>query len=450
MTARPGDRPLYRYEKFGLVLVGLLIVGYGAITEVRSAFLSFRHTDFNCYTHAGWAVRSGADLYGELAVNGLPYTYPCTFAVLMVPLAEPPPWVPNDGTYVPFAVSVAIWYVVSVAFGMWAVHLLAAAVLPGAARGSRRWWYARTVPFYACIGGIGFSLGRGQVNVLLVAMFAAMFAAAVRGRRTASGMWLGGAIALKLIPAFLVLFPVVRRDWRSGVGAAALAVALGVIPVAVWGPPRTVELHTFFVKYVVLAGTMGGADQPVGKALTETTATDSQSFQAAIHHLRHWDLPREERPLNASPGTRLAHLAISGALTLATLWVAYRRLTPDPSDQLVFFGCLCGLLMVVAPVSHMHFYAFVLPLVAGLWLRGLALRPGEVSAPLKTTLAVAGWGVATALPLFPGVPFDQLRECGFGAAATVALWAVGLRAIGRPPAKPVVAVPTPGPVRMAA
>jgi hypothetical protein len=451
MTTRPGDAPLNRWEKVGVGLLVLLMVAFGVITEIRSALLSFRHTDFNCYTHAGWAVRSGADLYGELAINGLPYTYPCTFAVLMVPLAEPPPWVPNDGTYVPFAVSVAVWYVLSVLFGAWAVHLLAGAVLPDAVRGSRRWWYARTVPFCVCIGGIGFSLGRGQVNVLLVAMFAAAFAAAVRGRRIASGAWLGAAIALKLIPAFLLLFPFVRREWRTGIGvAAALVVALGVIPVAVWGPSKTLELHEFFVRYVMLAGTTGKGDQPVGKALTETTATDSQSFLAAIHHLRHRDLPREERPLNASTDTRLAHVAISGVLTLITLIVAYRRLTPDPVDQLVFFGCLCGLLMVVTPVSHMHFYAFVLPLVSALWLRGLAQRPGTARADGWTTTALVAWGIATALPLFPWPFFALLREVGFGAAATVGLWAVGLRAIGRT-TRPAAAAPAvPEPVRMAA
>jgi len=58
-----------------------------------------------------------------------------------------------------------------------------------------------------------------------------------------------------------------------------------------------------------------------------------------MHHIRHRDLPREDRPTNAAKDIRLVHWAISGALTLITLYVAWRRLTPEPKDQLVFFGC---------------------------------------------------------------------------------------------------------------
>jgi alpha-1,2-mannosyltransferase len=102
---------------------------------------------------------------------------------------------------------------------------------------------------------------------------------------------------------------------------------------------------------------------------------------------------------------------------------------------------------VATPVSHMHYYAFVLPLVCGLWLRGLAARPGAVSADRRTTAALAGWGILTAVPLFPGPVFDRLRECGLGPAATIALWAVGLAAVARPRA--AVAEPAP-PLRRAA
>jgi len=451
MTARPGDVPLYRFEKVGLALGGLLIVAFGVVTEIRSAFLQFRHTDFNCYTHVGWLVRTGGDVYGSVATNGLHYTYPSAFAILMVPFAEPPPWVPNDGQfYVPYSVSVGVWYTFSVACVLWACHVLASAVLPDAKRGTRRWWYARSIPFYVCIGGVGFSLGRGQVNLLLVALVAGMLASAVRNRRIASGAWLGTAIVFKLIPAFLLLFPFMRRDWRAGAGVAlASFIGLIVVPFSVFGPQQTLEQHEFFVKNIVLAGTAGSGDHPMGKDLTETTATDSQSFQAALHHIIHWELPREDRPPHASKATRLAHWGISGVLTLITMLVARKRLTNDPVDQSVFLGCLCALLMVVSPVSHMHYYAIVLPLVAALWLRDMSARPGQVGGSPATVAAITAWGIMTALPLFPGPIPERLREIGFGAAATVGLWAYGLAVLGKKPAA-AQAVPEPAPLRIAA
>jgi hypothetical protein len=126
-----------------------------------------------------------------------------------------------------------------------------------------------------------------------------------------------------------------------------------------------------------------------------------------------------------------AHLAVGGLMLLATLVVAYRRLTPAPADQLVFLGCLCVLMMMLTPVSHLHYYAMVLPLVSGLWLRSLAGRPGAVSADLRTTAVLVVWGVMTALPVLPGPVFDRLRECGWGTAATIGLWAFSLAVLGR-------------------
>ncbi len=440
-----GNQPLDRWEKLALIAFGVFILAFGVITEIRSAFLSFKHTDFNVYTHVGWVVRNGGDIYGDaIATNGLHYVYPSPFSILMVPFADPPPWITTDEFYVPYPVSVGVWFTISVAFAMWAVHLLAGAILPDAKRGTRRWWYARTIPFYVCLGGIGFSLGRGQVNLMIVALFAASFAAAIRGRRLTSGLWLGVAIVFKLIPAFLLLFPALRRDWRAGAGVAvALIVGLGVIPIAMWGPQKARAQHEFFIKNVVLAGTTGSGDHPMGKDLTHTTATDSQSFVAAIHHIRYQHLPRSERPKQASSHTRLAHWAIGGTLTLITLLVAWRRLTPEPKDQLVFFGCLCALLMVVTPVSHMHYYAMVLPMVSALWLRSLAERPGEVCADARTTTVLVLWGLAVALPLFPGSPFDELRECGFGTAATVGLWAFGLTRLGKRAEAKVISMQAP-------
>src|SRR5947209_6465432 len=190
MTARPGDAPLYRRERIGLVLFALLILGFGVLTEIRSCFLQFTHTDFGMLARAAWAVRTGGDIYLVTEDGGLHYTYPATFSAFMVPFADPPRGQDRAG-YLPYPVSVAVWYLISVALILWSAHVLAKTVLPSAVPGSRRWWHARMIPICACLGGIGFSLGKGQVTLLLVALIAAAFAAAMRARRFASGALLG-------------------------------------------------------------------------------------------------------------------------------------------------------------------------------------------------------------------------------------------------------------------
>ncbi len=424
----PGNARLTRWDRFGLVLFALLVVVFGVMVEIRSAFQRQRKTDFGVYARAAWAVRSGWDIYEVFDDRGWHYCYPPPFAVVMVPLADPPTILADRAGYLPFSVSVGIWYLLGFAFVGYATHAFASAVLPDAVRGSRRWWYARTVPILVCAGGIGFTLGRGQVNTLVVALVAGMFAAAIRGRAVAAGAWLAGAIALKVIPGILLLFPVVRRDWRAGIGLVAMGAFLfGVLPVAVWGVDGAVRNNLRIVETVLKPGTTGGGDQTRAKELTDTTATDSQTFQAVIHAIRHPD--PATRPAKADRETRLAHWGIGGLLTLITAVVGWRRLGPEPGDQLVFLGCLCVLMLLLTPVSHMHYYAMAMPIVCGLWLRSMAKRPGAIGADPVTLGVLVLWGFATAIPLFPWGITSFLREAGAGVFATVGLWGFALLTI---------------------
>src|SRR5476651_1099388 len=93
----PGISRLTRSERVGFVLAFLGFVALAVITEIRSCYLDSRMTDFGVYLRAGWAVRSGADLYQVTDNNWWHYIYPPAFAVMMAPLADAPAGEPRDG-----------------------------------------------------------------------------------------------------------------------------------------------------------------------------------------------------------------------------------------------------------------------------------------------------------------------------------------------------------------
>lgn len=166
--------------------------------------------------------------------------------------------------------------------------------------------------------------------------------------------------------------------------------------------------------------------------LTGANATDSQSPQSAIHNIIHLDKERGHRPVEASTETKLAHWAIAALLSSYALFMGYRKLTEEPADQLLYFGCIVALMLIVSPVSHVHYYAFILPLASGLWAKSLSLRPGQTFADKTTFFALAGWGVGTALPLLPWPFFVMLLEIGFGTLCTILLILFGLHRLGSP------------------
>src|SRR6516165_11928093 len=103
--------PLSAWERIATVGLFVSLVGFGGLVEIRSACLSRHMTDLDVYLRAAWAVRTGADFYSIMDDNGWHYHYPPLFAILLVPLADPPFGCDRSGM-VPFAVSVIIWYAV--------------------------------------------------------------------------------------------------------------------------------------------------------------------------------------------------------------------------------------------------------------------------------------------------------------------------------------------------
>jgi hypothetical protein len=424
MSELSGDRRLTRLDWVIFGLMVTVVLYYGVITEIRSCFLERRMTDFGVYLRAAWAARTGNDMYAITCDNGWHYCYPPTFALLLMPLADPPGDLPRGG-YLPYPISVGIWIVLSYGFAFWAVHILAKLIVPEVKLGSRRWWASRTGPLFLSAGGIGYTIVHGQVNTLVAALIAAAFVAWVAGRKMASGMWLAGAIAIKVVPAFLVLFPLLHRDRRTIVGIGLGAVLLlGVLPACVFGVSGAIRENRKLVDQVLVPGTTGQGDQTRAKELTQTVATDSHSFQAVIHNYLNPD--PYTRPADATVSTRIIHWAICILMTAVTLLVGWRCRGTGATEQLVFLGCLLLVMILASPVSHVHHYAMALPAICGLWLKGLADRPGAVWPSPWVLIPLLIWCVGTGLPLFPGPIFVQLREFGLGTAATVIVWLAGV------------------------
>lgn len=424
MSMLSGDRRPSRLEWvfFGM-MVGVVIY-YAVITEIRSCFLERRMTDFGVYLRAAWAARTGHDMYAVTCDNGWHYCYPPTFALLLMPLADPPSEFPREG-YIPYSISVGIWIILSYAFAIWAVHILAKLIVPEAIPGSRRWWTARNGPLFLCAGGIGYTIVHGQVNTLVAVLVAAMFVSWAAGRRLASGMWLTGALALKVIPAFLVLFPLIHFDRRTLIGVCLGAVLLlGVLPACVLGVSGAIRENRKLVDQVLVPGTTGQGDQTRAKELTWTVATDSHSFQAVIHNYLNPDI--YTRPAEATNSTRIIHWTICILMTVITLLVGLRTRQAGAETQLVFLSCLLLIMILATPVSHIHHFAMALPAISGLWLKGLADRPGAAWPSPWVSIPLFIWCMGTGLPLFPGQLFLHMREFGIGTAVTVIVWLSGV------------------------
>jgi hypothetical protein len=426
--------PLSAWERIATVGLFVSLVGFGGLVEIRSAFLSRHMTDLDVYLRAAWAVRTGADFYSIMDDNGWHYHYPPLFAILLVPLADPPFGCDRSGM-VPFAVSVSIWYAFSLLCLFGAVHWMAGTLEQTSAdpavrslpAGCRRWWALRAWPVLACLPPVGHTLMRGQVNLLLLLLICGMAVAVLRGRSWQAGFWLAGAICLKIIPAFLLVYPLWRRDLRCLAGCAlGLILGLIVVPVSVFGPTKTWQYYREWNRALGQPALAEGTDQSRAKELIEVTATDSQSYRAVLHNTL--NPVRETRPPYPTSAVRWLHWILGGALTLISLLAAGWRRIRASETETILLGLLVVMMLLLSPVCHLHYLSLAIPLAMGimarLWKDRSTLQLGG-----RWCLLFAVHFVAVALPHFPRL--EYLRDFGVAMYGALLLWLGGLRILGQ-------------------
>ena len=418
--------PLSLPERIILLFLALVPIWFGVLVEVRGAILQTRRTDFAVFARAAWAVRSGADVYSITDEKGLHYHYPPLLALLMAPLADPPPGVPRTAS-LPFAASVGLWYLFSVFVAFQSVHTLANALTDTSRplataigpRWSRGWWMLRIIPLLVCLPYLGHALVIGQVNVLWMALTCWMAAALLRGRSFRAGFWLSAAICLKVIPAFLILFPLWKRDGRFLGGAmSGLIIGLVIIPVAFLGADRAWQTGQRWTEVMLLPAMGIGDNHTRDEELLGTWSTHNQAFAQILHKTIH--IQSDPRPERISPWVQVSGLLLGVILTALTLLAYGTRPSGKPIDDVLCLCALCVNMLSLSPAGHPHYLLLLVPLVMALLARSWEFTAFVWAGPRLFVYLILG-PIASAAPLIvqnEGICYDL----GFPMLSALLFW----------------------------
>jgi alpha-1,2-mannosyltransferase len=392
----------------------------GGIVEMRSAFLMRRMGDLDCFLRAGWAVRTGSDLYSVTSDNDWHYNYPPLYAILMAPLADPPRGIDNAG-YLPYSVSVGICFALNLLCLFVSVHVLASAIeerttLADQPRFCLRWWALRMLPVFVCITPIGHTLVRGQVNLVILAALCLALAGWIRGQNYRAGLWLSLAICIKVIPAFLLLYPLWKRDGKALAGCAVgCVVGLGLVPLLTFGPAKMVTHYetygrVFFGPFLKITSDDSRKEEILGGV----NSTESVGVRNAIHN---WMFPDvATRPPEVTLGGKIAYLVLGVAMTFVTLWP--RR--DGATNVAMLFGGLILLMTIFSPVCHSHYLLFCVPIVMAL-MAHFWQDQATVRVPWWITAMNTAFVATMAIAYLPGL--EILKDRCATLFATLPLWA---------------------------
>ncbi len=280
--------------------------------------------DFTSYLMSAQALWDGRSPYG--LDTPWPYVYPMLLAFLLIPLVS-----------LPYGVAVLAWFAASV--------LALGAILWNT---TDRHPITLTVTLAVSFAIIQSTLLNGQVNFLVVLCSVLAICAAHRRRDVAAGAWLGAGVALKLMPAVLGMYFLVRRRWTAVAVTAAATLLFSFGPSVTLGTAGWDACVEYVRGYVLpmLGGSPVDRHDPLVFSVAGTT-------HALLGTRAAW--------LNA-----VCALAVVGALTLMDLML-WR---PRGQDLAAGAGYMIAVVLVSSK-SELHHLAFIIPAIGiGItWLR---------------------------------------------------------------------------------
>lgn len=333
------------------------------------------HLDLRVFRAGAQALLNGVPLYAEpLPVGGgreMPFTYPPVAAVLFIPLT----WASPEAAGI-------VWTF----FGYLALAGTLVCVSRGAARSRRGELLFGLIAmcFATALIPVWTALNLGQVGIIL--MLLVVFDMLAPRSVLPRGVLVGIAAAVKLTPAGFILFPLLRRDWRTAIWMTATAVAMTILGAIIsWSDS------------VVYWSTLGQATDRV----TVFAGSPNISLAGVLGRV-------------TPEALRFAVLAVAVTATVAIGIGAMRRqfAAADPWSALMVNAVV---ILLVSPVSWDHHWVWAAPI---LLLLGLA----SMSAPAR----IGPLFVVTALIFLvePGIPASWMRWVAWGLMYCVLLLAI--------------------------
>jgi alpha-1,2-mannosyltransferase len=316
---------------------GRVIVVLGAIVAwaaaVAVAFLTDRHfEDIDVYRAGGRAWIDGISLYGPefgatVAPNPLGFTYPPLSAVLFAGLSEVPRWL-AIGTFSLLGL---------LALGT-TVHLAASRLVPS------RFTVGTLFLIGTVLGTVSEpirdTLTFGQINLILMGLVA--LDCLLPRTPWPRGLLLGAAAAVKLTPAFFVLFFLARRQWRPALVAGSTAVGLSGAGFLL--APR--DSVTYWTSALLDTGRIGTPDM-----------ASNQSLSGVLHRVGFTGMTAS-----------LLWLTL-GAIVIAVAWLVVSRLRRAGEDVAALV-VLAAAGLLVSPISWSHHWVWIAPALVYLVHRG--------------------------------------------------------------------------------
>jgi hypothetical protein len=386
------------------LLVVLLAIGIAI-----SGFIFIRNLiDFPVYYAAGQSLLNGRiDLYASDFALGrvMDYRYPPFFLVIFIPL-----WL------LPYKVAAYLWYLFSV-FQITACIVFLKNLLKPSVISKKLWLllFCGVGQYFIII------LHYGNAHLLAIFLLFGSLYFALKRKDAKAAVLMALAITIKLTPAFMLLYFLLKKRWRYLILVTTFLVAINISPAAYFGFAQNAQLIKNWYQHVVVNQEFHEVNGPINLSLKGQLRryfTDVDYQQRVDGDTRY---PAVNLTSFSPQQMTRIWLFISVILVGFAVFLIYRNSEYEPQDShnsevnlqlsekgtnvfnertLVELGLLFSLMLFVEPLtSKIYFIALLWPLTV------LAVAVFKKSTPENKLIRQVLLFIAIlnfVLPLLPG------------------------------------------------
>lgn len=376
-------------------------------------------TDFRDYWRTALHFRTTGQISSELGIhNYLPF-----FPIFMLP------W-----SWLPLRVAAGAFTVFSMA--LFALTVLLTEILLNGRLGPRPRW-ALPAALGLMLAYVHSSGVLGAVELLVLFLIVAAWFLFERGHEWKAGLPLGLAVLIKILPALLIVFFLMKRRWRVAASAAGACLVFGLgLPLALLGPAETWRQGVgFYERAVVLHSARATLTVEKPEKAKYSNVALPITLRRLLSHTNANPVDEPGRELYVNivdwPGMVLwnIYLATLFFLVVVTGFATWRDAAAGPpqnADQLAAlraqFGLWCCLLLLASPLAWTRYLLLAYWPLALLADRLERVRRAEHRWCRAAATALLVWLAAVLLLAWPAA-----RAAGAPLIAVFCVWGALVR-----------------------
>ncbi len=352
-------------KNIGIVILGLVLIGVVAGVSVHR--VSTGSSDFDTYYYAGKSILAGEAIYtiSRQAVNQSksPFVYPPFFACLISILS-----------FLPISVAASIWNVLNLFFFVGSLFLMHQMLMGNQnfsawfQKGHQVWFVLLSTLLVLILID---NLAMAQVNLFVFFLVLLALRSFREEKEIPSGIWLGIATAIKLIPAIFFFYFLIQKKWRVFAGGfIAFVLCVWLFPALVVGHERNLNYLKSWYEETIKDH---GNPHTLGFYASQLNPSH-QNLQAVIFRLViDWEFRertggpngkkfeyRTPLRLNEDGSTWIAS-AVCGILFLVLCFVLVRARSQSKTSNTfaLLMSCLFCAMVLLSPKARSHFFIFI-------------------------------------------------------------------------------------------